>query len=141
MKYSKPTELKSYQASPGERLEHLAAFLSTLPNGSLTFSRWYGQRGGCAVGLAAALSPWFQAQGLRLENIDSMKDCHPVFDRHAEWNAVASFFALSAEEMRSLFDQSGYGGNMRPEPSIVARKIRTYLSEHAEKSPENLVVA
>jgi len=103
--------LKSYQASPEERLEHLAAFLSTLPNGSLTFSRWYGQRGGCAVGLAAARSPWFQAQGLRLENIDSMKDCHPVFDR--------------------------YGGNMRPDPSLVARKIRANLSERAEKLPEN----
>lgn len=145
MKYSKPTELKSYQASPEERLEHLAAFLSTLHIGSLTFSRWYGQRGGCAVGLAAALSPWFQAQGLRLENIDSMKDCHPVFDRHAEWNAVASFFALNAEEMRSLFDQRGYGGNMRPDPSRVARKIRAYLSERVEKLPENsrekLVVA
>ena len=145
MKYSKPTELRSYQALPAERLEHLAAFLSTLPKGSLTFSRWYGQRGGCAVGLAAADSPWFQAQGLRLENIGSLKDCRPVFGQHAEWNAVASFFALSAEDMKALFDQSGYGGNMRPDPSIVARKILTYLSMHVESSlensPENLVVA
>ena len=59
MKYSKPTELKSYQASPGERLEHPAGFLFSLPKGTLTFLRWYGQRGGCAVGLAAAHSPWF----------------------------------------------------------------------------------
>ena len=70
-----------------------------------------------------------------------MKDCHPVFVRHVEWNAAARFFALSAEEMRSLFDQSVYGGNMRLKPLFVARKIRTYLSEQAEKSPENLVVA
>jgi hypothetical protein len=145
MKYSKATELRSYQASPVERLEHLAVFLSTLPKGNLMFSRWYGQRGGCAVGLAAALCPWFQAQGLRLENIDSLKDCHPVFGKHAEWNAVAKFFALSDEDMKSLFDQSGYGGNMRPDPSIVSRKIQTYLSMQAasspENSPENLVVA
>lgn len=134
MKYNKPTELRSYQASSRERLEQLAEFLATLPAGTLTFSRWYGQRGGCAVGLAAALSPWFQAQGLRLENIDSMKDCHPVFERHTEWNAVASFFALNTEEMRSLFDQSGYGGDMRPRPVDVAQKIRDHLSECVEEA-------
>lgn len=136
MKYTNPAEVTSYQASPRERLERLAEFLETIPKARLTFSRWYGQRGGCAVGLAAALSPWFQAQGLRLENIDSLKDCHPVFGKHAEWNAVASFFALTADEMKSLFDQSGYGGDMRPHPASVARKIRGYLSAHA---PETVV--
>tara|TARA_A100001037_G_scaffold306234_1_gene350087 strand:+ start:2855 stop:3064 length:210 start_codon:yes stop_codon:yes gene_type:complete len=69
--------------------------------------------------------------------MDSMKDCHPVFGTHAEGNAVASFFALSSEDMRSLFDQSGYGGNMRPRPSDVARKIR----EHVTASIDEAVVA
>ena len=128
MKYRKPTELKSYQASPRERLSRLAEFLATLPEGRLTFSRWFGQRGGCAVGLAAALSPWFQAQGLRLENTDSLKDCRPVFGERVEWDAVASFFALTPEEMKSLFDQSGYGGDARPHPAEVARKIRGHLA-------------
>lgn len=131
MKYRKPTELKSYQASPRERLSRLAEFLATLPEGRLTFSRWFGQRGGCAVGLAAALSPWFQAQGLRLENTDSLKDCRPVFGERAEWDAVASFFALTPEEMKSLFDQSGYGGDARPHPAEVVRKIRGHLASSA----------
>ena len=128
MEYKAPRELRSYKASPRERLEQLADFLDSLPEDSLTFSHWYGKRSGCAVGLAAGLSPWIQAQGLRLENIDSMKDCHPVFERHAEWDAVARFFALSNEEMKSLFDQSGYDGNMRPHPVDVARKIRGHLA-------------
>ncbi|MBH61539.1 MAG: hypothetical protein CL569_03625 [Alphaproteobacteria bacterium] len=81
MKYNNPSELKSYKASPRERLVQLADFLASLPENKLTFSRWYSQRGGCAVGLAAALSPWFQAQGPRLENMDSKKDCHPVLRR------------------------------------------------------------
>ena len=66
-----------------------------------------------------------------------MNDRHPVFDWHTERNAVASFFELSVEEMRSLFDQSGYGGNMRPDSSRVARKMQAYLSKSVEKMPEN----
>jgi len=35
-------------------------------------------------------------------------------------DAVARFFALGTEEIKSLFDQTGYGGNLRPRPAEVA---------------------
>ena len=49
-----------------------------------------------------------------------MKDSHPVFGNYAEWDVVARFSALSTEEIKSLFDQTGYGGNLRPRPAEVA---------------------
>ena len=43
-----------------------------------------------------------------------------MFGDYAEWDVVARFSALSTEEIKSLFDQTGYGGNLRPRPAEVA---------------------
>ena len=79
MRYVAPGDIPRYEASGQERLSHLVAFLETVQPGRLTFTRWFGDGRGCAVGLAAAFDPWFQAQGLRLEQDESLKDCRPVF--------------------------------------------------------------
>jgi len=56
----------------------------------LTFTRWYGEGKGCAVGLAAALNPWFQAQGLRLAQDHTGKICWPVYDGQSDRAAISS---------------------------------------------------
>ena len=52
--------------------------------------------------------------------IPNMKDGHPVFGNYAEWDVVTRFSALSTEEIKSLFDQTGYGGNLRRRAAEVA---------------------
>ena len=115
-------------ASGRERLAALADFVESLPPGTLTFSRWYGQGRGCAVGLAAAREPWFAAQGLRLEREDSLKDCRPSYAGLSDWDAVAAFFELTPEAARRLFDRAGYDGQIQPKPEAVALNVRRYLA-------------
>ena len=127
MKYRRRRDIPTYDASGFERLERLASFLDDLSADALTFCCWYSQGKGCAVGLAAAMNPWFKAQGLRLESAESLKECRPVYRSHSDWQAVAAFFALSNEDARALFDRGGYDGQVRPHPRQVARKIRNHL--------------
>ena len=132
MKYRSPRGLKNYRASGEERLAQLALFLDSLPPDRLTFSWWYGHGKGCAVGLAAAEEPWFQAQGLVLENGDTLKECRPAYDGATEWRALTRFFEIRVEDLRRLFDRSGYDGNVRPHPCEVAAKIRAFLAARVE---------
>ena len=127
MKYEHPHELRGYRANGPERLEQLAQFLDQLQPGTLTFSRWYGQGKGCAVGLAAAMEPWFQAQGLALHHDESLKECQPVYEDSKDWRAVTAFFEISHADARYLFSQEGYSGNLRPPPQTMAAKIRVFL--------------
>ncbi len=128
MDYRRPQDIPHFKASGRERLEQLAGFVETLPAGKLTFSHWYSHGRGCAVGLAAAGHPWFLAQGLRLEREDSLKDCRPTYGGRSDWAAVADFFEISPADARQLFDREGYGGDIRPGPERVVRKIRGFLA-------------
>ena len=122
-------EIPRYDASGRERLNELAAFLDDLPADRLTFTRWYGEGKGCAVGLAAAHNPWFQAQGLRLAQDSTGKICWPVYGEWSDRAAVSQFFGISQRELRSLLDPEGYDGLLDPHPKTVAKKIRAFLSE------------
>jgi hypothetical protein len=122
-------DIARYEASGRERLDELATFLEDLPADRLTFTRWYGEGKGCAVGLAAALNPWFQAQGLRLSHDQTGKICWPVYGDRSDRAAVAYFFGLSQPELRSLLDPEGYDGLLDPHPKSVARKIRAFMSK------------
>lgn len=127
MEHRRPQDIPAYHASGAERLERLADFLDGLCADALTFCFWYFRGQGCAIGLAAAMDPWFKAQGLRLESTESMKDCRPVYRNHSDWQAVVAFFGISGEEARALFDRRGYDGQVRPHPRRVAQKIRAHL--------------
>ena len=128
MKHLRRDDIPQYRATGRDRLQHLADFLDKLPVGMLTFTRWYGDRRGCAVGLAAAHDVWFQAQGLTLTSDDRLKECRPVYEGYSEWPAVAHFFELSLAEALDLFTASGYGGELRPPAKVVAEKIRAHLA-------------
>lgn len=122
-------DIPRYDASGRERLSELATFLEELPADRLTFTRWYGEGKGCAVGLAAAQNPWFQAQGLRLTEDSTGKICWPVYAGESDRAAVAKFFGISQTELRELLDPEGYDGLLDPHPRTVAEKIRTFLTE------------
>ena len=124
-------KIARYNASGRERLMELATFLDDLSADRLTFTRWYGQGKGCAVGLAAALNPWFQAQGLRLEQDPSGRTCWPVYNGRSDRAAVARFFGLSLAQLSELLDPVGYEGALEPHPKFVAEKIRSFVSEQA----------
>ena len=129
MKHMHRADIPQYRASGRDRLNHLVDFLDHVPTGMLTFTRWYGDRHGCAVGLAAAHDPWFQAQGLTLVGDGTLKECRPVFDDLSEWPAVAEFFDISIAEALDLFTAGGYGGKLRPPARDVVQKIREHLVE------------
>ena len=131
MRYRSPHGIPSYVASGRERLQELAKLLETTPHDQLTFTRWFGDGKGCAVGLAAAYNPWFKAQGLRLEFKDSLKDCRPVYRGKTDWRAVAMFFEIDVAAARQLFDREGYDHNLRPRPEKVAAEIRALLAQDA----------
>lgn len=132
MQYHSPRGLRNHRATGAERLAHLADFLDGVGEGRLTFSWWYGNGKGCAVALAAAEEPWFKAQGLALADDETPRDCHPVYDGATEWRALARFFDLDVDELRRLFDRTGYDGNLHPQPSAVAGKIREFLAAKVE---------
>jgi hypothetical protein len=132
VKHRSPRELPNFRAPGRERLAELARFLDAVPPDRLTFSWWYGHGKGCAVALAAATDPWFQAQGLALAAGDRLRECHPTYEDATEWRALARFFELNLDELRRLFDRSGYDGNVRPHPHEVAAKIRAHLAETPE---------
>ncbi|MDH3701492.1 MAG: hypothetical protein OEU46_09275 [Alphaproteobacteria bacterium] len=122
-------DIQGYEATSRERLTELAGFLDEVPADRLTFARWYAQGKGCAVGLAAAHNPWFQAQGFRLEYDSLNENCWPTFDGHSDRAAVAKFFGLSLTEMRRLLGPDGYAGKVEPHPRMVAQNIRSFLAE------------
>ncbi len=128
MKQMRRADIPQYRASGRDRLNRLAEFLDHVPVGMLTFTRWYGDTRGCAVGLAAAHEPWFQAQGLTLVGDGTLKECRPVYEDYSEWPAVANFFDISLAEALELFTAGGYGGKLRPQASDVAEKIRAHLA-------------
>lgn len=134
MEHLQPHGLRRFRATGRERLEQLAGFLERLPPEALTFSRWYGQGKGCAVGLAAATQPWFQAQGLALHHDESLKECQPVYGDSRDWRAVSAFFEVSHADARSLFSQEGYDGELRPRPGDVAARIRAHLARRTPRS-------
>jgi hypothetical protein len=128
MKFGRPQESLRYQATGQERLEQLARFLEELPAGKLTFSKWYGQGKGCAIGLAAAMDPWFQAQGLGLRHDNSLRECQPVFNGRKDWCAVVAFLEITHAVARDLFSPEGYCGDLRPDPKTIAARIRRHLA-------------
>lgn len=128
MKHTPIDGIRTYKASGSERLVEMAAFLDGLPNGILTFTRWYGHGRGCAVGLAAVHSAWMKAQGLSLADDTNLKDCRPVYDGLDDWQAVTAFFEIDIETARSLFSRAGYDGHLRPHPRSVAAAIRRHLA-------------
>jgi hypothetical protein len=115
-----------YRATGLERLEALVAFLDALPADRLTLRFWFSDGRGCAVGLAAT-DPWFQAQGLRLENIEQLARCHPVYLGRSDWEAIAAFFELSTEQCRSFFAAEAYPCSAQSLPQIMAERIRRHL--------------
>ena len=131
MESKKLDDIARYDAPGRERLGELATFLEDLPADRLTFTRWYGEGKGCAVGLAAALNPWFQAQGLRLAQDKTGKICWPIYGDQSDRAAVAHFFGLSQADLRALLDPEGYNGSLDPHPKSVAKKIRAFLAEAA----------
>ena len=122
-------DVQGYEATGRERLTELAEFLDEVPADRLTFACWYSHGKGCAVGLAAAHNPWFQAQGFRLEYDASNRNCWPIYGGHSDRAAVAEFFGLTLTEMRLLLGPEGYGGKVEPHPRLVARNIRSFLAE------------
>ena len=137
MKQLRRADIPQFRATGGERLTRLADFLESMPAGMLTFTRWYGDRRGCAIGLAATFDPWFQAQGLTLVGDGKLNECHPVFEDRTEWLAVSRFFDISLCEALDLFTAGGYDGDMRPPARAVAQKVRA----HAATSKAGLVAA
>jgi hypothetical protein len=127
MKHTSIDRIRTYRAPGEERLAELAGFLDALPDGMLTFSRWYGYGRGCAVGLAAVHSAWMKAQGLALADDASLKDCRPVYAGFSDWAAVAAFFEVDLGTARRLFSRAGYDGDLRPHPRAVAAAIRRHL--------------
>ena len=128
MKQMRRNDIPQFHASSRDRLARLAEFLEGLPTGMLTFTRWYGDGRGCAIGLAASYDPWFQAQGLTLVDDGTLKECRPAFEDRSEWPAVARFFGISLAAALDLFTAAGYGGKMRPPARDVAHKVRLHLA-------------
>lgn len=128
MEYRVPREIPTTLASGRERLSHLAEFLDRLAPEKLSLTRWYGDGIGCAVGLAAALDPWFKAQGVRLADKDDLKQCRPVYQGKTDWRAVASFFQIGVDEAAHLLGRQSYAKQARPHPSRMAARIRAYLA-------------
>ena len=126
MKHLRHADIPQFRASGRERLNRLSEFLDNVPAGTLTFTRWYADGRGCAVGLAAACDPWFHAQGLRLVGNGTLKECRPVFEGLSEWPAVAQFFDISLGAALELFTAGGYGGKMRPPARDVVQKIHAH---------------
>ena len=124
----RPQEIPQYQASGAERLEQLANFADDLALHQFNLSCWYSRGKGCAVGLAAQ-EPWFQAQGLRLEAEESLKDCRPVYRGAKDWVAVAAFFEISIAQARQLFQREPATGGLQPDPKRIVAKIRAFLAE------------
>jgi len=112
MKHQSRAGIPQFRAPGRDRLIRLADFLDNVPAGMLTFTRWYGASRGCAVGLAIAQDPWFQAQGLTLAGDGTLKECRPTYEGLSEWPAVADFFDVSIAEALDLFTAGGYGGIM-----------------------------
>lgn len=128
MKQMRRDDIPQFRASGRERLERLATFLENVPVGSLTFTRWYADGRGCAIGLAAAYDPWFQAQGLTLIGEGTLKESRPTFEGRSEWPGVARFFDIPVGVALDLFTAGGYDGKVRPQAKLVAKKLRTYLA-------------
>jgi len=129
MKHRRPDGIARYRAPGAERLSRLAVFLDTLPEGQLTFTRWYGHGRGCAVGLAAHDDLWMQAQGLGLEQGAQSRMSYPVYEGQTDWPAVAAFFALPLETAQELFSARGYDGDLRPSPREIAARVRLHLRQ------------
>jgi hypothetical protein len=128
MKQQRRADIPQFRASGRDRLNRLAEFLDNVPAGMLTFTRWYGDGHGCAVGLAAAQDPWFKAQGLTLAGDGTLKECRPAYDGLSEWPAVAEFFDITIAEALDFFTAGGYGGDVRPPASDIAQKVRAHLA-------------
>jgi hypothetical protein len=124
-------DIPLHEAAGQERLLELAAFLDGLPADSLTFTCWYAHGKGCAVGLAAAQNPWFQAQGLHLERDDGRGGYWPAYGGRTDRAAVSAFFGISLADVRELFDPYGYHGAREPHPKRVASKIRGFLQRRS----------
>ena len=124
-------DIPVHEAAGRERLLDLATFLEQIPADRLTFTCWYARGRGCAVGLAAAQNPWFQAQGLHLESDDGRGGYWPVYGRRTDRAAVSDFFGISLADVRDLFDPYGYQGAREPNPKRVASKIRGYLQRQS----------
>jgi len=124
-------DIPVHEASGQERLWALATFLDDVPADRLTFTCWYARGRGCAVGLAAAQNPWFQAQGLRLETDQGAGGYWPIYAGMTDRAAVSAFFGISLAEIRELFDPHGYQGAREPHPKRVAGRIRGFLKRRA----------
>lgn len=117
----------THVATGRERLHMLADFVESLPPERLCLTRWFGFGKGCAVAWAAT-DPWFRAQGLRLEEPESLTGCRPEFGQRTDWAAVASFFEIPPQDAQMLF---GGSRGLTPEPTVLAQRIRAFLTERA----------
>lgn len=122
-----------------ERLTRLEGLLrSTLPEGTrFDMGLWVHHAGHncdticCAAGLAM-LDPWFQAQGLGGADNPWQR---PMFCGLVEYPALASFFDLSYDDTKLLFDPAHYprhyheedGDLLRTQPEDVADRIAALL--------------
>ena len=129
MDHRRPQEIPQYAASGRERLRQLANHVEELAPINLSLTHWYSGGKGCAVGWVAANAPWFQAQGLHLRFEESLKDCCPVYENATEWEAVSKFFEIETSEAKQLFKRGAYGGNITPDPKVMAAKIRQFLAK------------
>ena len=121
------SHVDAHVATGRERLSALADFVESLPAERLSLTRWFGFGKGCAVAWAAT-DPWFRAQGLRLQEPDSLAECRPEYRERTDWAAVASFFDISQRDAQMLF---GGGAGLRPDPCALAGRIRSFLDQRA----------
>ena len=121
------SRVDAHVATGRERLSALADFVESLPAERLSLTRWFGFGKGCAVAWAAT-DPWFRAQGLRLQEADSLAECRPEYRERTDWAAVASFFDISQRDAQMLF---GGGAGLRPDPCALAGRIRSFLDQRA----------
>lgn len=130
MRYLTRQEASLFQhiASGPDRLRALVSFLDALPAERLSLGFWFRDGRGCAIGLAAATDPWFQAQGLRLAEIDKPALCHPVYREKSDWESVTAFFELGVEQCRWLFAAAAYSTPVRLTPRSIAERIERQLA-------------
>lgn len=110
-----------------ERLSQMVAMLRGLSPSRFDISDWQCGATACAVG-HACLSPYFQAQGLRLrKDYDGVT---PIYDQHDGWDAVERFFDIDAGTAEHFFYRSEYpGGGETTTADEVADRIELFLSE------------
>jgi hypothetical protein len=124
-----------------ERLARLEALLRAPLPANVTFHMdWWKKQSecgtaACAVGLAT-MDPWFQAEGLGLEQGTSSSSWVPSFGGETMLDAVRTFFAIPYSGARTMFLMSSYPRIDKDDryiwivtPAMVADRIAGYLAD------------